>query len=118
MPDPTTPATGDTAPDSSRSGSDVAEAIGVAERGTSVAAVHDRGQEATTGDAPVEQIRDDPAMTEGRAASAAGERRGDHRSIGLDPTAGSSGAAQSQPGARISDRIAAGEEPPRDPAAG
>ena len=117
MTDPAEPATGDTSPDHSRSGDDIADSIRVAERGSSVSEVHDRGTENTTGDAPVEQRRDDPEITEGRVVLSDGEP-GRHRSIGLDPRAGSSGAAQSEPGARISDRVAAGEEPPADPSAG
>ena len=117
MTDPAEPATGDTSPDHSRSGDDVADAIRVAEQGSSVPEVHDRGTENTTGDAPVEQVRDDPEMTEGQVVLGEGEP-GRHRSIDLDPEGVGSGAAQSQPGARISDRVAAGEEPPTGPAAG
>ncbi|SEO83722.1 hypothetical protein [Trujillonella endophytica] len=116
MSEPADP-TASTSPDPSRSGDDVAEAIRVAEQGTSVPEVHDGGTGDTTGEAPVEQVRDDPEMTEGQVVLGEGEP-GRHRSIGLDPEAGSSGAAQSQPGARISDRVAAGEEPPADPATG
>jgi hypothetical protein len=101
-------------PDHSRSGDDIAEAIEVAERGTSVQEVHDRGTEATSGTAPVERTAGDPEMTEGQVVLGEGEP-GRHRSIGLDPEAGSSGAAQSEPGARVSDRVAAGETPPPDP---
>jgi hypothetical protein len=103
--------------DHSRSGADIAEAIEVAERGSSVQEVHDRGTENTSGEAPVEQTAGDPEMTEGQVVLGDGEP-GRHRSIGLDPEAGSSGAAQSEPGARISDRVAAGETPPPDPSAG
>ncbi|WP_324273734.1 hypothetical protein [Blastococcus brunescens] len=105
-----------TSPDHSRSGDDIAEAIEVAERDSSVQEVHDRGTENTTGEAPVEQRYGDPEMTEGQVVLGDGEPGG-HRSVGLDPEAGSSGAAQSEPGARISDRVAAGEEPPPDPSA-
>jgi hypothetical protein len=107
---------GRTSPDDSRSGDDVAKAIEVAERGSSVQEVHDRGTENTTGEAPVEQRYGDPEMTEGQVVLGDGEPGG-HRPIGLDPEAGSSGAAQSAPGARIPDRVAAGEEPPADPSA-
>jgi hypothetical protein len=108
------PATEGTSPDPSRSGADVAEAIEVAERGSSVQEVHDRPGATRSGEAPVERSAGDPEMTEGQVVLGEGEP-GRHRSIGLDPDAGSSGAAQSQPGARISDRAAAGEEPPPDP---
>jgi hypothetical protein len=111
---PQEPSTRDTAPDHSRSGDDIAEAIGVAEEGSAVQEVHDRGTENTTGEAPVERAAGDPEMTEGQVVLGEGEP-GRHRPIGLDPEAGSSGAAQSQPGARVSDRAAAGETPPPDP---
>jgi hypothetical protein len=104
---PQEPSTEGTSADHSRSGEDVAEAIGVAERGSSVQEVHDRGTENTTGEAPVERAAGDPEMTEGQVVLGEGES-GHHRAIGLDPEAGSSGAAQSQPGARDSDRQAAG----------
>jgi hypothetical protein len=108
------PRTEGTSPDHARSGDDIAEAIEVAEQGSSVQEVHDRGTENTTGEAPVEQRYGDPEMTEGQVVLGEGEPGG-HRPIGLDPEAGSSGAAQSEPGARVSDRVAAGEEPPTDP---
>ncbi len=111
---PQEPSTEGASADHSRSGEDVAEAIEVAEEGSAVQQVHDRGTENTTGEAPVEQAAGDPEMTEGQVVLGEGEP-GRHRSIGLDPEAGSSGAAQSQPGARVSDRAAAGETPPPDP---
>ena len=52
--------------DHSRSGDDVAEAIEVAERGSSVQEVHDRPQDSTPGTAPVERTAGDPEMTEGQ----------------------------------------------------
>ena len=55
----------DGAPDDTRSGADIAEAIDVAEAGSQVRSPHDRGQFATSGGAPVEQVRDDPEMTQG-----------------------------------------------------
>lgn len=106
-----TPPTEGTSPDHSRSGDDVAEAIGVAERGSAVEEVHDQGTEAKSGQAPVEQAAGDAEMTEGQVVLGEGES-GRHRSAGLDPEAGSSGAAQSAPGARVSDRVAAGETTP------
>ena len=102
--------------DHSRSGQDIAEAIEVAERGSSVQEVHDRGTQDEPGKAPVETSGGDAEMTEGQVVLGEGEP-GRHRSVGLDPEAGSSGAAQSQPGARVSDRVAAGETPPPDPSA-
>jgi hypothetical protein len=114
MPDPAEPATGDTAADHSRSGEDIAKAIEVAERGSSVQEVHDHGTENKPGEAPVEQTAGDPEMTEGQVVLGEGDP-GRRRAIGPDPEAGSSGAAQSQTGARVSDRAAAGETPPPDP---
>jgi hypothetical protein len=76
--------------------------------------VHDRGTENESGQAPVEQTAGDPEMTEGQVVLGEG-RPGRHRAHDLDPEAGSGGAAQSHPGARISDRVAAGETPPPDP---
>ena len=57
----------------SRSGDDIAEAIEVAEQGSSVEEVHDKGAENTTGEAPVEQTYGDPEMTEGQVVQGEGE---------------------------------------------
>jgi hypothetical protein len=108
---PQEPSTEGTSADHSRSGEDIAEAIEVAEEGSSVQEVHDRGTENRSGEAPVERSAGDPEMTEGQVVLGEGEPGG-HRAKGLDPEAGSGGAAQSHPGARVSDRVAAGEEPP------
>jgi hypothetical protein len=112
---PQEPRTEGTAADHKRSGDDISEAIEVAERGSRVEGVHDRGSENTTGEAPVEQTHDDPEMTEGQVVGGDGEHV-DHRATD-DPAEGTSGGAQADPAARISDRIAAGEEPPADPSA-
>jgi hypothetical protein len=99
MTTPAQPPTDGTSADSARSGDDVAQAIEVAERGSSVQEVHDRPAETEPGAAPVEQAVGDPAMTEGQI-------------VGEDDDAGSaasSGAAQSVRGARASDLRAAGE---------
>src|SRR3954447_4262966 len=95
----------DTAPDDSRSGADIAEAIEVAEEGSRVEAVHDRGQFDTSGEAPVEQVRDDPEMTQGQVVH--GSEAGGGSAA---PEAGgvSSGAAQSVRGARPVDTGPAG----------
>lgn len=113
MSTPQEPSTEGTSADHSRSGEDVTEAIEVAERGSSVEEVHGDPEGAKSGEAPVERAAGDPEMTEGQVVL--GEGVPGHRSVGLDPEAGSSGAAQSAPGARVSDRVAAGEEPPQDP---
>ncbi|MGY1632980.1 hypothetical protein ACI784_14865 [Geodermatophilus sp. SYSU D01186] len=103
------PATEGTSPDDSRSGADVAEAIEVAERGSSVQEVHDQGTAATTGTAPVERSAGDPEMTEGQVVLGEGTPGG---GTGAGPAApeGVSGGAQSQQGARASDRVAGGPE--------
>ncbi|MGK5111707.1 MULTISPECIES: hypothetical protein [unclassified Geodermatophilus] len=100
------PATEDTSPDESRSGADIAEAIEVAERGSSVQEVHDRPGETRSGEAPVERSAGDPEMTEGQVVLGDGAAGG---STGAGPAApeGVSGGAQSQQGARASDRAAA-----------
>ncbi len=113
---PHEPATRGTSADHSRSGDDVAEAIEVAERGSSVQEVHDRGTENTSGQAPVEQRAGDPEMTEGQVVLGDGEPE-ESSASGPMPDEGTSGAAQSVVGARTSDRVAAGQEPPADPSA-
>jgi hypothetical protein len=114
---PQDPGTEGGSPDHSRSGADIGEAIEVAEAGSSVQEVHNRPEDAKSGEAPVEQSGGDPEMTEGQVVLGEGEP-GRHRAIGLDPAGGSSGAAQSAVGARVSDRVAGGEPPPADPSAG
>jgi len=96
------PRTGDTAPDHSRSGADIAEAIEVAEDGSQAGAAHDRGTENTTGQAPVEQTYGDPEMTEGQVVLGSGET-GRHRAAD-GPAEGTSGGAQSVQGARPIDQ--------------
>jgi hypothetical protein len=113
---PQDPATEGSSADHSRSGNDIAEAIGVAEAGSSVQEVHDRGPENTSGHAPVEQTAGDPEMTEGQVVLGDGEP-GENRTSGPMPDEQTSGAAQSVQGARTSDRVAAGEGHPPDPSA-
>jgi hypothetical protein len=107
---PSEPLTEGTSADHSRSGQDIAEAIEVAERGTSVEEVHDRGTEAKPRTAPVEQTAGDPEMTEGQVVygSAGGT---DATEASPAPSEHSSGVAQSVVGARASDRVAAGDDP-------
>jgi hypothetical protein len=103
------PPTEGTSADHSRSGADIAEAIEVAEQGSSVEEVHDQGTEAKSGTAPVERSAGDPEMTEGQVVYGSGGD--DAPSTAPGPTGVSSGAAQSVVGARASDQVAAGEEP-------
>jgi hypothetical protein len=112
---PQEPATEDTAPDHSRSGDDIAEAIEVAERGSSVQEVHDRGTENTSGDAPVERTAGDPEMTEGQVAYGSGQQGAAGGEAAVDaatpaPTESSSGVGQSVVAGRASDRVASGDE--------
>lgn len=90
--------------DHSRSGADVAAAIGVAEQGSSVQEVHDRGTENTTGEAPVERSAGDPEMTEGQVVLGEGEPGRQGQSSGPMPDEQTSGAAQSVQGARPIDQ--------------
>lgn len=95
--------------DHSRSGDDVAEAIEVAERGSSVQEIHDRPEDAKPGAAPVEQTDADPEMTEGQVVL--GEEHGGRAPApggSAGPAGGSSGVAQSVVGARASDEVAGG----------
>src|SRR4051812_23405642 len=92
----------DGAPDDSRSGADIAEAIDVAEAGSRVEAPHDRGSFDKTGEAPVEQVRDDPEMTQGQVVYGSGSDEG--MATGGATEGVSSGAAQSVRGARPIDQ--------------
>src|SRR3954470_786334 len=94
---PTDDRVADSAPDDSRSGADIAEAIEVAEEGSRVEAVHDRGRFDTSGQALVEQVRADPEMTEGQVVHGSEAGGG---SAAQDADGVSSGAAQSVRGAR------------------
>ena len=112
------PATEGTLADHSRSGADVAEAIEVAEQGSSVEEVHARPEDTTSGEAPVEQAAGDPEMTEGQVVLGDGEPgRGSDPAVdpGIDPREAGSGGAQSAPGARQSDRRSAGQPEPGGP---
>ena len=97
MSNPREPATDGTSADHGRSGEDVAEAIEVAERGSSVEDVHDQPERTKSGEAPVERAAGDPEMTEGQVVLG---DSGDDGTGGSGPESQSSGAAQSQTGAR------------------
>jgi hypothetical protein len=103
MTDPSEPLTEGTSAQHSRSGDDVTEAVARAERGSSVQDVHDQPERNKTGQAPVEQTAGHPDMTQGQVVEDAGGSEADADSP-------SSGAAQSQRGARASDLAAAGED--------
>jgi hypothetical protein len=108
-----TPSTEGTAPDHSRSGDDIAEAIEVAEEGSQVEEVHDMATEATSGEAPVERTLGDPEMTEGQVVYG-DDSSGSGGSAAPGTTPGpadeSSGVAQSVVAGRTPDRVASGDE--------
>jgi hypothetical protein len=65
--DDSEPAGGPTPEDASRSGRDVREAVDRAAEGTPSEGVQTPPEDAKPHAAPVEQVRDDPAMTTGQA---------------------------------------------------
>lgn len=102
-----------TAGDASRSGRDVVEAVERAAAGTRHDGVQTAPEDAKPHAAPVEQVRGDSSMTTGRVGDGPGAAS--RPSANPDPAAAGSGGAQSVVGARVSDREAAGEQPPADP---
>lgn len=90
--------------DASRSGADVAAAVDRAAAGTPHGGVLTPPADAEPHAAPVEQVRDDPAMTQGQVVDGPGTTS---TGPGPAPAPGGSGGAQSQQGARVSDRAAA-----------
>lgn len=94
-----------------RSGADVREAIINAESGTKAQADHSHPERARTGEAPVEQVFNDPAMTEGQRTVTGSTASPEGVPPGPSPAEAGSGGAQSVVGARESDRLAAGEPP-------
>lgn len=95
-----------------RSGADVAEAVEVAAAGSHHEGVERPPSEADPGDSPVEQTTDDPAMTGGQVVGGPGTPGGPHPAPPTAPTpeAPVGGGAQSLPGARVSDRVAAEDD--------
>ena len=89
------------------SGADVVEGIGKAAAGTPHDGVLRPPEQATPRTAPVEQVRDDPAMTEGQVV------RGRDEAAEVPqtrvPEAPLSGGAQTIAGGRISDRVSASD---------
>ncbi|MGY2744993.1 hypothetical protein [Arthrobacter sp. UYCu723] len=96
--------------DQARSGADVGEAVDIAESGTKAQGDHSRPEHAKSGEAPVEQVFNDPAMTEGQRTVTRSATAG-AVPPGPSPAEAGSGGAQSPIGARESDRLAAGEPP-------
>jgi hypothetical protein len=97
--------------DHSRSGADVGEAVDIAESGTKAQGDHSHPERAKSGEAPVEQVFNDPAMTEGQRTVTGSSTTAGTVPPGPSPAEAGSGGAQSVVGARESDRLAAGEPP-------
>jgi hypothetical protein len=97
--------------DDSRSGADVGEAVDIAESGTNAEGEHSHPERATSGEAPVEQVFNDPAMTEGQRTVTGSATTDGALPPGPSPAEAGSGGAQSPIGARESDRLAAGVPP-------
>jgi hypothetical protein len=100
--------------DQDRSGATVDEAVANAEAGSQVDGVHTPPGPGDTGDSRREQIRDIGGATEGRVDRNPGEPATPPEP-GLSPTETGSGGAQNIAGARISDRVAAGQPVPDEP---
>lgn len=84
------PLAADHVADDSRSGSDIAEAIGTAEAGSAVRESHTHPERTKSWEAYVEQVADDPAMTQGQRVPAEATEADDtssHPSDG-DPDSG------------------------------
>jgi hypothetical protein len=111
MPSPSADQPPASAPDASRSGADITEAIEVAERGSALDDLHTDAEGTKSGQAPVEQAGGDPDMTEGQVVYGPDDPEADDTADDGRPESASSGAAQSVRGARVSDLRAAGEQP-------
>jgi len=90
-----------------RSGADVVEGVETAAAGTPHDGVLRPPEQATPQTAPVEQVRDDPAMTEGQVV--AGREGAAEMPRTRVPEAPLSGGAQTIAGGRIPDRLAAAD---------
>jgi len=97
--------------DDDSGGSTVDEAISKAESGSQVDGVHTPPDPGDTGDARREEIGTVDGATEGRYDRNPGEPA-PPAEPGLSPTETGSGGAQNIEGARISDRVAAGQPLP------
>lgn len=113
-PDDSTPTDPLGSPDESRGGATFDEAVDAAEEGSQVEGVHTPSGEAESGQSRVEQMPDVAGVTEGRVD-------GDPHAPSDTPKPGpapgdiGSGGAQRIVGARISDRVSAGEPVPDGP---
>lgn len=99
---------GEQSSDPERSGADVVEAVETAAAGTPHGGVQTRPEEMKPHAAPVEQVHGDAAMTQGQVVDGPGD--GSETPTNPSPAEAGSGGAQSVVGARVSDRLSAGEE--------
>ena len=98
-----------------RSGATIAEAVARAERGRPPERTHQPPEDSAAGSAPVEQHAADPGMKVGQVVGQPGP--GASAMPGPPQDAHTSGGAQSQPGARVSDLVAGGAPQPDSPPA-
>ncbi|HEY6747828.1 MAG TPA: hypothetical protein VI357_19185 [Mycobacteriales bacterium] len=91
-----------------RSGADVVEGVETAAAGTPHDGVLRPPEESKARTAPVEQVRDDPAMTEGQVVGQREEEAAEVPETRV-PEAPLSGGAQTIAGGRISDRVSAAD---------
>lgn len=101
-------------PDHSRSGDTVDEAVATAEAGSQVEGVHTPSGQAAPGESCVEQMPEVAGIYEGRVDRTPGETASSPEP-GPSPGEIGAGGAQRIAGARISDRISAGEPVPDGP---
>ncbi len=100
-------------PAAERSGATVDDAVANAEDGTQVEGVHTPSGQAESGDSRVEHMVDEP-VDQPRSEGSPGTAENPPKP-GPGPDDIGSGGAQRIAGARISDRVAAGEETPEGP---
>ncbi len=94
-----------------RSGETVVEGVETLATGSQSEGVLRDPDEATPRTAPVEQVRGDEAMTEGRSDAGTGGGTATAVPETRMPEAPVSGGAQSSPAARVSDRVSSSERP-------
>ena len=90
------------------------EGVEKAAAGTAHGGVQRPPEEATPRTAPVEQVHDDPAMTEGQVVSGRDEEEAAEVPRTRVPEAPLSGGAQTIAGGRVSDRVSAADSGDRD----
>ncbi|MEP6853362.1 MAG: hypothetical protein ABJA87_12000 [bacterium] len=112
--DPAASAPSQGAPDHDRSGPTIDDAVAKSEAGSQVEGVHTPSGQAESGESRVEQMPEVEGVTEGRVDGDPGAR-GTPLQPGPSPAEVGSGGAQRILGARISDRVSAGEPVPQGP---